>query len=105
MYLTRIAGIEPIAGPTLVGPGHPMYLTRIAGIEPNNIPIVICKYFGCILPAQRELKPLQARLDHQLLMMYLTRIAGIETILQCVVQLYGYKMYLTRIAGIETQKL
>ena len=38
-------------------------------------------------------------------MMYLTRIAGIETILQCVVQLYGYKMYLTRIAGIETQKL
>ena len=51
MYLTRIAGIEPIAGPTLVGPGHPMYLTRIAGIEPNNIPIVICKYFGCILPA------------------------------------------------------
>ena len=37
--------------------------------------------------------------------MYLTRIAGIETILQCVVQLYGYKMYLTRIAGIETAKL
>ena len=49
------------------------------------------------------MKPLQARLDHQLLMMYLTRIAGIETILQCVVQLYGYKMYLTRITGIETQ--
>ena len=40
MYLTRIAGIEPIAGPTLVGPGHPMYLTRIAGIETAKLPFV-----------------------------------------------------------------
>ena len=51
MYLTRIAGIEPIAGPTLVGPGHPMYLTRIAGIEPPSAAGLGRQLSRCILPA------------------------------------------------------
>ena len=51
MYLTRIAGIEPIAGPTLVGPGHPMYLTRIAGIEQRLVDYDFALLYRCILPA------------------------------------------------------
>ena len=57
----------------------------------------------CILPALRELKPGRGGSDIRFIGMYLTRTAGIETI----VVLWGspqtsLAMYLTRTAGIET---